>query len=166
MQKIMPCLWFDNQAEEAAKFYVSLLKNSKIIGKSYYTEGTPGPVGSVMTVEFQMNGQRFLALNGGPIYKFTEAVSFMIYCDTQREIDTLWKKLTAKGGMEIQCGWLRDRYGLSWQICPSFVPKILISKNKKKVESYMKAMMTMKKLDIKTLKHAFDNPGKPFKSKK
>src|ERR1044071_7144397 len=117
IQKITPFLWFDSQAEEAARFYTSIFKKSKIGKISRYPEGSPGPAGSVMTVDFQIEGQQFIALNGGPDFKFTEAVSFVVNCKTQKEVDYYWKKLSA-GGSEVQCGWLRDKYGLSWQITP------------------------------------------------
>src|SRR5262245_41937899 len=119
-QKISPFLWFENQAEEAANFYTSIFKNSKILGLTRYGEGAPAPKGSVMTVSFQLDGQNFLALNGGPHFKFTEAISFVVNCETQQEVDEYWEKL-AKGGQEVQCGWLKDKYGLSWQIVPTIL---------------------------------------------
>lgn len=154
MKMVTPFLWFNDNAEEAAKFYVSIFPKSKIIGKSYYPKGTPGPEGSVMTVEFELNGHRFTALNGGPIFRFTEAVSFAVHCKTQKEIDYYWKKLTSKGGMEIECGWLKDRYGLSWQIVYEGQLKMLLGKDKKKTERIMQAVMSMKKPDIAELKKA------------
>src|SRR5271154_7197778 len=128
MPKITPFLWFDTQAEEAAKFYVSIFKkNSKIVAVSRYGDSGPGPKGSVMTVAFRLNGQDFVALNGGPAFKFTEAISFCVECDSQKEIDAFWRKLS-KGGKEIQCGWLKDKYGLFWQIVPSVIPSLLDAK--------------------------------------
>jgi predicted 3-demethylubiquinone-9 3-methyltransferase (glyoxalase superfamily) len=133
MQKITPFLWFDNQAEEAARFYVSIFRNSKILGVSRYGEGGPGPQGSVMTVTFELDGQRFIALNGGPHFKFTEAISFSVDCKTQEEVDEFWRRLS-EGGEEGQCGWLKDKYGLSWQINPTILGEmfvILIARSKR-----------------------------------
>ena len=152
--RISPCLWFDGEAEEAAKFYVSIFPNSKIGRISRYGDAGPGPKGSVMTVAFTLDGQEFIGLNGGPQFKFTEAVSFTVYCDTQKEVDSYWTKLTAGGGKEVQCGWVKDRFGLSWQIVPSVLPKLVADKDPKKVERVMRAMLQMKKLDIATLKAA------------
>ena len=152
--RISPCLWFDGQAEEAAKFYVSIFPNSKIGRISRYGDAGPGPKGSVMTVAFTLDGQEFLGLNGGPQFKFTEAVSFTVYCDTQKEVDSYWTKLTAGGGKEVQCGWVKDRFGLSWQIVPSVLPKLVADKDPKKVERVMRSMLGMKKLDIAALKAA------------
>ena len=149
MQKIVPFLWFDGKAEEAAKFYVSLFKNSKI------TQVMPGPNGTAMGVTFQLEGQQFNALNGGPQYKFTPAISLFVNCETQQEVDDLWKKLTA-GGSEDQCGWLKDKYGLSWQIIPTTLGKLLSDKNAKKAGAAMQAMLKMKKIDIKGLQEAYD----------
>ena len=154
IQKITPFLWFDHQAEEAASFYVSIFPNSKLVRVSRYGEAGPGPAGSAMTVEFQLEGQEFLALNGGPIFKFTEAVSFVVNCETQEKIDEMWEKLS-KGGAKGQCGWLKDKYGLSWQIVPPVLSEMLQDKDTKKSERVMKAMLQMKKLDIKTLKQAY-----------
>lgn len=154
-QKITPCLWFDNQAEEAANFYVSVFKNSKIETISHYgKEGfeTHGQKeGTVLTVDFQINGQAFTALNGGPLFKFSEAVSFQVPCETQEEIDYYWTKLT-EGGQESQCGWLKDKYGLSWQIVPTVLSPLL--RDSTKSERVMKALMQMKKFDIATLLQA------------
>ena len=151
-------MWFNNQAEEAVKFYVSLFKNSKIKKINYYDEASAKaagmPKGSVLTINFQLEGQEFLALNGGPIFKFTEAISFIVNCDTQKEIDEKWKKLSS-GGEEQACGWLKDKYGLSWQIVPPVLIKMLNDKNKEKSLRVMKAMLQMKKIDIKTLKEAY-----------
>jgi len=148
-QKITPFLWFDNQAEEAAKFYVSVFKDAKMGQVSRYGEGMPLPKGTVMTAAFEIEGQPFVALNGGPQFKFTEAVSFVVNCDTQKEIDYYWDKLTAGGGKEVQCGWLKDKYGLSWQIVPTVLPELV-----KKSGRVMEALMHMKKLDIAALQRA------------
>ena len=149
MQKITPFLWFDKQAEEAAKFYVSVFKDSKMGQVSRYGEGMPLPKGTVMTAAFEIGGQSFIALNGGPQFKFTEAVSFVVNCGTQKEIDYYWDKLTAGGGKEVQCGWLKDRYGLSWQIVPAVLPELV-----KKSGRVMEALLQMKKLDIAALQRA------------
>lgn len=157
MQKITPCLWFDKQAEEAAKFYVSIFKNSKIGRVTRYGEKGPGPKGSVMTVTFQLDGQEFTALNGGPIFKFTEAVSFVVNCRTQREVDELWEKLS-EGGKEVECGWLKDKYGLSWQIVPIVLYEMLTDPDPAKTERVMQALLRMKKLSIEDLKRAYKAP--------
>ena len=154
MQKITPFLWFDHQAEEAAKFYTSIFKNSKIKKIARYTKVGPGPEGSVMTVDFTLNGQEFVALNGGPNFKFTEAISLVVNCETQAEVDRYWKKLTAGGGKEVACGWLKDKYGLFWQITPTILTKLIADKDPDKVNRVMTAMMNMVKLDIKKLKAA------------
>ena len=156
MQRITPFLWFDDQAEEAANFYVSVFKNSKIKEKMYYTGEEPvGKKGSVMTVAFELNGQDFVALNGGPQnFKFTEAVSFAINCETQEEIDYYWEKLTADGGEEVQCGWLADKYGLSWQVVPAKLSEW--ARNAAGFQRVMQALMPMKKLDIAALQKAYD----------
>jgi len=154
MTKITPFLWFDTQAEEAARFYVSIFKNSKIGKISRYGEGGPGPAGSVMTVEFELDGQRFIALNGGPHFKFNEAISFSIDCKTQSEVDELWKKLSA-GGQEVQCGWLKDKYGLSWQVVPAILGEMLNDPDPAKAKRVMAAMLKMKKIDIDELKKAY-----------
>lgn len=157
MQKISPCLWFDNQADEAAKFYTSIFKNSKIRGVTRY--GAAGatvsgrPKGSVMTVSFELDGQEFTALNGGPIFKFTEAISFEVSCKTQKEVDYFWEKLSA-GGKKSQCGWLKDKYGVSWQVVPAELPKMFLDKDVAKIERVMRAMLKMTKLDIQALKDA------------
>jgi predicted 3-demethylubiquinone-9 3-methyltransferase (glyoxalase superfamily) len=150
MSKITPFLWFDDHAEEAAKFYVSVFKNSKMGAVSRYGDGMPLPKGTVMTAAFEIEGQKFTALNGGPDFKFTPAVSFVINCDTQKEIDHYWDKLTSGGGEEVQCGWVKDRYGLSWQIVPTQLPE-LVNKSSDKV---MHALLKMKKLDIAELQKA------------
>jgi predicted 3-demethylubiquinone-9 3-methyltransferase (glyoxalase superfamily) len=154
MQSITPFLWFNDNAEEAANFYLSVFKDGKISKVARYGEAGPGPAGSVMTIEFELRGQRFLGLNGGPHFKFTEAVSFVVSCETQQEIDDYWEKLSA-GGSKSQCGWLKDRFGLSWQVVPSVLGDLATAKDAKKSQSMMKAMMTMTKLDIAQLKKAF-----------
>jgi predicted 3-demethylubiquinone-9 3-methyltransferase (glyoxalase superfamily) len=151
-QKITPFLWFDRQAEEAANFYVSVFKNSRVVSVHRYGEGAPLPKGTVMTVAFELEGQKFTALNGGPVFKFTEAVSFVVTCETQAEIDGYWEKLTSGGGKPVQCGWLKDRYGLSWQIVPTILPELL--KDPVKGPRMMKALMPMVKLDIAALNAA------------
>ena len=151
MQKITPFLWFDGQVEQAVKFYTSIFKNSKIKKIARYTKVGPGPEGSVMTVEFTLNGQDFVALNGGPNFKFTEAISLVVNCETQAEVDRYWKKLSA-GGKKVACGWLKDKYGLFWQITPTMLTKLIADKDSDKVNRVMAAMMKMVKLDIKKLK--------------
>jgi predicted 3-demethylubiquinone-9 3-methyltransferase (glyoxalase superfamily) len=153
MQKIVPCLWFDDQAEEAARFYTSIFKDSKIGEISRYGEGSPRPKGSVMTVRFQLNGQEYLALNGGPVFKFTEAVSFIVNCETQEEVDRLWDKL-CESGQPVQCGWLKDKFGLSWQIVPTVLSKLMTDPDPARSKRVFQAMMQMKKLDIKALEDA------------
>ena len=159
MQKITPFLWFDNQAEAAVKFYTSIFKNSKIGKIARYDEAgakvSGRPAGSVMTVEFQLEGQEFTALNGGPEFKFTEAVSFVVNCQSQEEVDTYWKKLSA-GGAEVECGWIKDKFGLSWQIVPTILPELLSGPDPAKSARAMKAMLKMKKLDIRALQEAYD----------
>ena len=155
MQKITTFLWFNDSAEEAMNFYVSIFKNSKILNVARYGDAGPGPKGSVMTGTFQLEGQQFMALNGGPHFKFTEAISLFVNCETQQEVDELWSKLTA-GGAESQCGWLKDKFGLSWQIVPTALGKMLGDRNPKKAQSTMKAMLQMRKIDIKKLKEAYD----------
>jgi predicted 3-demethylubiquinone-9 3-methyltransferase (glyoxalase superfamily) len=161
MQKITPCLWFDGNAEEAVNFYISIFKNSKIVSVARYgqagAEASGQPKESVMTVTFELEGQRFLALNGGPEFKFTEAISFMVNCATQERVDQLWEKLS-DGGQEIQCGWLKDKYGLAWQIVPTILGEMLHDKDPEKAEKVMKAMLQMKKIDIKALKQAHEQP--------
>src|SRR5215472_4687782 len=157
VQKITPFLWFDTQAEEAAKFYTSLFKDSRIVGTTYYVKeaakASGRPEGSVMTVEFELSGQRFTALNGGPIFKFTEALSLVVHCDTQEEIDHFWHGLTA-GGEEVQCGWLKDKFGLSWQVVPCILLELIQDKNAAKANRVMAALMKMKKIDIEPLRRA------------
>jgi predicted 3-demethylubiquinone-9 3-methyltransferase (glyoxalase superfamily) len=154
--KITPFLWFDDQAEEAMRFYASVFKNSKIHNVTRYGEGAPGPAGRVMTVNAQIAGQEVVALNGGPQFPFTEAFSFVVDCEDQEEVDQYWSKLTANGGEESQCGWLRDRYGLSWQIVPRALTQMLGDKDPKKSQRVMEAMLQMKKIDVPTLKRAYE----------
>jgi predicted 3-demethylubiquinone-9 3-methyltransferase (glyoxalase superfamily) len=156
MQKINPFLWFDNQAEEAANFYVSLFKNSKILNVSRYGDAGPGTKGTVMSVTLELDGQKFIALNGGPLFKFSEAVSFLINCETQQEVDNLWEKLSA-GGTKSQCGWLKDKYGLSWQVIPTVLGEMLQDKDPKKVQRVMRAMLQMNKIEIAPLVKARDS---------
>ena len=155
MQKITPFLWFDDKAEEAMNFYVSIFKNSKIGTITRYGEAGPGPMGSAMSVTFQLDGQEFFALNGGPHFKFTEAISFFVNCETQQEVDELWEKLSA-GGEKSRCGWVKDKYGLSWQIIPSVLTKLLGNKNPGKAKKVMEAMLQMTKIDIGLLQQAYD----------
>ena len=155
MQKITPFLWFDDKAEEAMNLYVSLFKNSKVINVSRYGEGGPGPAGTVITATFQLEGQEFMALNGGPHFKITEAISLFVNCETQEEVDELWEKLSA-GGEKSQCGWLKDKYGLSWQIIPRALGEMLGDKDPEKSKRAMEAMLKMSEIDIKTLRQAFD----------
>jgi predicted 3-demethylubiquinone-9 3-methyltransferase (glyoxalase superfamily) len=159
MQKITPFLWFDHQAEEAAKFYTSVFKNSKVGTILRYDEAAAKasgrPVGSVLTIEFEIEGQKFTALNGGPQFKFNESVSFVVYCETQDEVDYFWQKLTAEGGQESECGWLRDKFGLSWQVTPTVLIEMLHDKDPKKSGRVMNAMMQMQKIDISKLKAAY-----------
>jgi predicted 3-demethylubiquinone-9 3-methyltransferase (glyoxalase superfamily) len=155
MQKITPFLWFDNNAEEAMNFYISIFKNSKILGVSRYGEAGPGPKGTVMTAKFQLDGQEFLALNGGPHFKFTEAISFLVNCETQEEVDEFWEKLS-EGGEKSQCGWLKDKYGLSWQIVPTVLGELMQDKDPEKSQRVMRAMLQMNKIDIQTLKQAYE----------
>jgi len=159
MQKISPFLWFDDKAEDAAKFYVGIFKNSKILKTTRYgdeaAEKTGRPKGSVMTVEFQLDGADFVALNGGPMFKFTEAISFSVNCETQDEIDYFWEKLSAAGGSTGPCGWLKDKFGLSWQVSPIVLGEMLADPDKGKAARVMKAMMEMDKIDIAALEKAY-----------
>ena len=155
MQKITPFLWFDGQAEEAMNFYISIFKNSKIVNVSRYGEGGPGPKGMVMSCTFQLDGQQFYALNGGPHFKFTEAISLFVSCETQSEIDEMWEKLSA-GGAKSRCGWLKDKFGLSWQIVPPLLGELLGDKDPEKSKRVMMAMMKMDKIVIQDLKDAYD----------
>jgi predicted 3-demethylubiquinone-9 3-methyltransferase (glyoxalase superfamily) len=158
MQKITPCLWFNGDAEQAAKFYLSIFKKSKVRKISRYDEATAKatgqPAGSVLTIEFELQGQKFIALNGGPQFKFNESVSFVVNCKTQAELDCYWKKLSA-GGQEVACGWLKDKYGLCWQIVPETIGDLLCAKDPAKSARVMQAVMKMVKLDIKILKDAY-----------
>ena len=156
MPKISPFLWFNNQAEEAANFYVSVFKNSRIVRKTRYGDSGPGPKGSVMTVDFELDGQPFVTLNGGPQFTFSPAISFVVNCQTQAEVDEFWQKLSA-GGKEVECGWLTDKYGLSWQIVPAVLTDMLSDPDPAKSDRVMKAVLKMKKLDIATLKRAYEN---------
>jgi predicted 3-demethylubiquinone-9 3-methyltransferase (glyoxalase superfamily) len=155
MQKITPFLWFDNNAEEAMNFYISIFKNSKVMSVTRYGEEGPGPKGTVMSCIFQLNGQEFYALNGGPEFTFTEAISFFVNCETQQEVDDLWEKLS-EGGEKSRCGWLKDKYGLSWQIVPTILGKLLQDKDAEKSRRVMNAMLQMDKLDIEKLKQAYE----------
>jgi predicted 3-demethylubiquinone-9 3-methyltransferase (glyoxalase superfamily) len=161
IQKISPCLWFDDQAEEAAEFYTAIFNNSKVVSITRYGEtrheSLGNPAGSVMTVEFQLDGQAFTALNGGPMFKFNEAISFQVRCKTQQELDYFWEKLSAGGDKNAQqCGWLKDKYGVSWQVIPSTLTEMLIDPDSKKTERVMKSVLQMKKIDIAELKRAYD----------
>jgi predicted 3-demethylubiquinone-9 3-methyltransferase (glyoxalase superfamily) len=151
-QKITTFLWFDNNAEEAANFYCSVFKNARVLNTARYGESGAGPKGTVMTVEFELDGQRFVGLNGGPTFKFTEAISLVVNCETQEEVDYYWEKLS-EGGQKVECGWLKDKYGLSWQVVPTVVFE-LFQADQEQVDRVMKAVMTMKKLDIEELKKA------------
>jgi predicted 3-demethylubiquinone-9 3-methyltransferase (glyoxalase superfamily) len=162
MQKITPCLWFDSNAEEAVNFYTAIFKDSKIGKVSRY--GKAGhemhgkAAGTVMTIEFELNGQAFTALNGGPVFKFNEAISFQVHCDSQEEVDCYWEKLSAGGDEKAQqCGWLKDKYGISWQIVPNVLGELLQDKNVRKSENVMKALLQMRKLDINALKQAYQD---------
>ena len=155
MQKITPFLWFDNQAEEAMNFYTSIFKHSKILNVSRYGDTGPGVEGSVMTATFQLNGQEFMVLNGGPTFKFNEAISFLVKCETQEEVDYFWEKLS-EGGEEVQCGWLKDKYGISWQIVPTILGELLQDKDAEKARRVMEAMLKMVKIDIAGLKQAYE----------
>lgn len=155
-QKINPFLWFNDQAEDAANFYVSIFKNSKINKSVRYGEAGPGPEGSVMTVSFELEGQEFTALNGGPLYEFTEAISFVVNCESQEEVDYYWMKLT-EDGEEGVCGWLKDKYGLSWQIVPTVMIEMMSDPDPEKAKRVTDAMLKMVKLDIKTLKEAYEH---------
>ena len=159
MQKIAPFLWFDNHAEDAVKFYVSIFRNSKIGSITRYEEeaakASGRPEGSVMTVAFELAGQEFVALNGGPLFKFSEAISFVVNCETQEEVDHFWEKLSA-GGQEVQCGWLKDRFGVSWQVVPTVLGEMLQDKDREKSKRVMAAMLKMKKINIEALKKAYE----------
>jgi predicted 3-demethylubiquinone-9 3-methyltransferase (glyoxalase superfamily) len=156
MQKITPFLWFDNQAEEAMNFYTLIFKNSKVKTVSRYGDAGPGPKGTVMVAKFELEGQEFMVLNGGPRFKFTQAISFVVNCTSQEEVDNLWEKLLAGGGAEDACGWLRDRYGLSWQIIPTALGEMMSDPDKQKAGRAMQAMLKMKKIDIAEMRRAFE----------
>ncbi|HZH41852.1 MAG TPA: VOC family protein [Gemmatimonadales bacterium] len=155
MQKIVPFLWFNGSAEEAVNFYISIFKNSRIVSLSRYGDAGPGPKGAVMGCSFQLEGQEFYALNGGPQFQFTPAISLFVNCETQKEVDDLWAKLTAGGGAPDQCGWLRDRFGISWQIIPTTLGKLLGDKDPARAGRVMQAMLKMRKLDIAALEKAY-----------
>jgi len=155
-QKITTNLWFDDQAEEAANFYISVFGNGRIVSKAHYTESAPGETGKVMVVEFELAGQRFVGINGGPEFKFTEAISLQIDCEDQEEIDYFWERLTADGGEEGPCGWLKDKYGLSWQVTPKGMDELFSDADQSRADRAMKAMLGMKKIDIAELQRAAD----------
>ena len=155
MQKITPFLWFDGKAEEAMRFYVSIFKNSKIGSITRYGDAGPGPKGTVMVVTFQLDGQEFIALNGGPQFTFSPAISLVVNCETQGEVDAFWEKLS-EGGEKLQCGWLKDKYGLSWQIVPTVLGEMMQDKDEEKSQRVMKAMLQMNKIDIGRLKQAYE----------
>ena len=159
-QKIRTFLWFNGNAEDAAKHYTSIFKNSKILSVARYSDAGPGPAGSVMIVTFQLEGQEFIALNGGPEFKFTEAISLAVDVETQQELDDLWRKLSA-GGEEGPCGWLKDKFGLSWQLVPSVVPEMLSDPDPERTKRVMEAVFQMKKIDIATLEKAYGRQGEP-----
>jgi predicted 3-demethylubiquinone-9 3-methyltransferase (glyoxalase superfamily) len=154
-QKIVPNLWFDTEAEEAARFYISVFKTGSILNVSHYPENSPGEAGTVMTVEFELNGQRFVGINGGPHFKFDEAVSFQINCEDQEEVDYYWEKLT-EGGEESQCGWLKDKFGLSWQVVPTGMDELFSDPDPERANRAMQAMLKMSKLDVAALRAAAD----------
>ena len=155
MQRPTPNLWFDGNAEEAMNFYLSIFPNSKMLGMTRYTDAGPGPAGSVLSATFEINGQEFVAINGGPHYKFTPAVSFSVLCETQEEVDTLWEKLLA-GGAPSRCGWLTDKFGVSWQVIPRILPEYLQGRDRVRVNRVMKAMLKMVKLDTAALENAYE----------
>lgn len=156
MSKITPFLWYESQAEEAMNLYTSIFKNSKVGRVARYGDAGPGPSGSVMTAEFSLDGQDFIALNAGPLFKFTEAISFVIDCKDQEEVDYFWDKLTADGGKPSMCGWLKDKFGLSWQVVPSRLTELMLDKNAAKAKKVTEAMMQMTKIDIKKLEEAYE----------
>ena len=155
MQKIIPFLWFNGQAEEAMNFYTSIFRNSKVLSVARYGDAGPGPKGSVMTAQFEVEGHQFVALNGGPQYTFTPAVSFLVNCTTQDEVDHLWDRLSA-GGQEMPCGWVTDKFGLTWQVIPTLLPELLTGRDPQKAQRVMQAMLQMKKIDIAALRRAHD----------
>ena len=155
MQKITPFLWFDNSAEKAANFYVSVFKRSKVLNVARYGDTGPGPKGTVMTAEFELDGQKFLALNGGPNFKFTEAISFVVHCETQEEVDYYWERLS-EGGEKSHCGWLKDKFGLSWQVTPTILGRLMADNDPAKAQRVMAAMLIMDKIDIEPLQQAYE----------
>jgi predicted 3-demethylubiquinone-9 3-methyltransferase (glyoxalase superfamily) len=157
-QRISPCLWFDGLAEEAANFYVSIFKNSRITAASRYGEGGPGPKGGVMAIRFELDGQSFTALNGGPMFKFTEAISMVVHCETQAEVDDYWEKLSA-GGQPGRCAWLKDKFGVSWQIVPTVLIELMQDNDRAKSTRVMRAMLQMTKIDIAGLQQAYEGKG-------
>jgi len=157
-QKIVPNLWFDTEAEEAANFYVDLFDDARIVSVAHYTEAGPRPAGTVMTVEFELNGQRFVGINGGPQFKFDEAVSFQISCEDQDEVDRFWSRLS-EGGEEGQCGWLKDRFGLSWQVVPTGMEELFSDPDQERARRAMEAMLGMQKIDIAEIRRAADEPS-------
>lgn len=157
MQKITTFLWFDDQAEEAINFYTSIFPDSRIVEVSRYPEGAPGTAGKLLTATFELHGQQFMALNGGPQFQFTEAVSLFVSCETQAEVDSLWEKLLADGGEEQMCGWLKDKYGLSWQIIPNALGELMSDPDPVKAQSVMQAMLQMRKIDVAELRRAYES---------
>jgi len=157
-QKIVPNLWFDTEAEEAANFYVELFDDARIVNVAHYTEAGPRPAGTVMTVEFELNGQRFVGINGGPQFKFDEAVSFQVSCEDQEEVDYFWSRLS-EGGEESQCGWLKDRFGLSWQVVPTGMEELFSDPDPERARRAMEAMLGMQKIDIAEIRRAADEPS-------
>ncbi|GEP89180.1 Glyoxalase superfamily enzyme, possibly 3-demethylubiquinone-9 3-methyltransferase [Chitinophaga terrae (ex Kim and Jung 2007)] len=155
MQKISPSLWFNDNAQEAIDFYLTVFKQGKIVNSSYYGENAPLPKGTLLAATFQLEGLEFVAINGGPVFSFTEAISFTINCETQEEVDYYWEKLTADGGKESQCGWLKDKFGLSWQVVPTILNRLIADSDKEKAGRAMQAMMKMKKIDISVLEKAY-----------
>ena len=160
MQQIIPNLWFDTEAEEAAEFYTSVFPNSRVLFKTHYPEGAPRAAGMVMTVEFELNGQRFVGINGGPDFPFTEAVSFQIDCADQEEVDYYWERLT-DGGSEVQCGWLKDRFGLAWQVVPAGMDEVFADADPEKARRAMQAMLGMVKIDVEALRRAAEGAPAP-----
>ena len=157
MQKITTFLWFDDQAEEAINFYTSIFPDSRIVSATRYPEGAPGPAGKLMTATFELHGQQFIALNGGPEFKFTEAISLYVACETQEEVDRLWERLLADGGEEQMCGWLKDKFGLSWQIIPNALGELMNDPDPVKAQNVMQAMLQMKKIDVAELRRAYES---------
>ena len=155
MPRITPFLWFDNNAEEAANFYVSVFKNAKLLNVARYGDAGPGPKGTVMTAEFELDGQQFVALNGGPRFKFTEAISFVVNCETQEEVDYYWERLS-EGGEKSHCGWLKDKFGLWWQVVPTILNMLMADKDPQKAQRVMQAMLQMNKIDIEPLQRAYE----------